>query len=185
MATQEVLMHKQRRMSWMKTLAGWACSLLLIIAGCRGEIDHQIDLLSADGISVKLNSTGEVFWIDTSGATLNEHFWETLSNFEQLEQLTLTGSPVTDADLPQLTSLHALQSLDLSYTRVTPSGLHVLSRIEDLQTLSLNGVPLDDKAVEPLCRLTRLRSLSLMDSGLENESVVGIQQALPGCLIVR
>lgn len=162
-----------------------ACVLLFAVAGCRGAVDRQIDELTAAGITVKQNSAGEVFRVDTGGANLDEHFWESLSNFEQLEQLALTGSPVTDADLPQLTSRRTLQSLDLSYTRVTSSGLSVLSRVKDLQSLSLNGVPLDDAAVEPLCQLPRLRSLSLMDCGLSAEAIGKIQKTLPGCLVVQ
>ncbi|MGZ0169132.1 MAG: hypothetical protein ACKVHE_06230 [Planctomycetales bacterium] len=161
------------------------CLLLLIAAGCRGELDQKIDTLAAAGITVKQNSAGEVFWIDTAGAILDEHFWELLGKFEHLEQLALTGSPVTDEDLPQLTSLRTLQNLDLSYTHVTPAGLHVLSRMEDLQTLSLNGVPLDHAAVEPLSQLTRLRSLSLMDCRLDADDLETVQKALPGCLVVQ
>jgi hypothetical protein len=160
------------------------CVLLFFIAGCRGAVDQQIDELNAAGITVKQNSAGEVFWIDTAGAKLDQHFWESLSNFEQIEQLALTGSPITDADLPHLTSLRSLHSLDLSYTRITSSGLSFLSRMEDLQTLSLNGVPLDDHAVEPLSQLTRLRSLSLMDCEISAEAVEKVQKALPGCLFV-
>lgn len=161
------------------------CLLLIVIAGCRGEVDQDVDGLAAVGVTVKQNSAGEIFWVDTAGATLDEHFWETLSKFEHLEQLALTGSPVTDADLPQLTSLHTLRSLDLSYTRVTPAGLSVLSRMEDLQTLSLNGVSLDETAIESLCQLTRLQSLSLMDCGLSTQETVKVQNALSGCLVVR
>jgi hypothetical protein len=161
------------------------CVLLFAIAGCRGATDQKIDELAAAGITVKQNSAGEVFWVDTAGAALDEHFWESLSNFEHLEQLALTGSSVTDADLPQLTSLRMLRSLDLSYTRITSSGLSVLSRMEDLQTLSLNGVSLDETAIEPLCQLTRLQSLSLMDCGLSVEETVKVQNVLPACLVVR
>jgi hypothetical protein len=161
------------------------CFLLLAIAGCRSDVDQKIDALAAGGITVQRNSAGEVFWIDTAGANLDEHFWIALGDFEQLEQLSLTGSPISDADVSRLTSLPALQSLDLSYTIVTPTGLHVLSRIEDLQTLSLNGIPLNEAAVEPLSRLTRLRSLSLMDTGLAADDVAKVQTALPGCLVVQ
>jgi hypothetical protein len=161
------------------------CLLLLAITGCRGDVDQKIDVLVADGITVQRNSAGDVFWIDTAGATLDEQFWISLSDFEQLEQLSLTGSTVSDADVSRLTSLLAVQSLDLSYTNVTSNGLHVLSRIEDLQTLSLNGIPLDEAAVEPLSQLTRLRSLSLMDTGLAADDVAKVQKALPGCLVVR
>jgi len=161
------------------------CLLLIVVVGCRGAIDQQIDELTAAGITVKLNSAGEVFWVDTAGASLDEHFWESLSNFEQLEQLALTGSLVSNTDLARLTSLRTLHSLDLSYTRVTSSGLSCLSRVDDLQTLSLNGVALDDAAVEPLCQLTRLRSLSLMDCGLSVEAVEQVQKTLPGCLVVQ
>lgn len=161
------------------------CLLLIVGAGCRGAVDQDVDGLAAAGITVKQNSAGEIFWVDTAGAALDEQFWETLSKFEHLEQLALTGSPVTDADLPQVTSLRTLRSLDLSYTRITSSGLSVLSRMEDLQTLSLNGVSLDETAVESLCQLTRLQSLSLMDCGLSAEETVKVQNALSGCLVVR
>ena len=161
------------------------CLLVIVIAGCRGAVDQDVDGFAAAGITVKHNSAGEIFWVDTAGAALDEHFWKTLSNFEHLEQLALTGSLVTDAVLPQLTSLHTLRSLDLSYTRITSSCLSVLSRMEDLQTLSLNGVSLDEMAIESLCQLTRLQSLSLMDCGLSAEETVKVQNALPACLVVQ
>lgn len=162
-----------------------ACLMLLAVVGCRGDVDQKIDALVADGISVQRNSAGDVFWIDTAGATLDEQFWLSLSEFERLEQLSLTGSEVSDADVSRLTSLKALQSLDLSYTNITSNGLHVLSRIRVLESLSLNGIPLDEAAVEPLSQLTRLRSLSLVDTGIAAEGVAIVQNALPGCLIVR
>ena len=161
------------------------CLLVIVFAGCRGAVDHDVDGFAAAGITVKQNSAGEIFWVDTAGSDLDEHFWHTISNCEHIEQLALTGSLVTDADLPQLTSLHTLRSLDLSYTRITSSGLSVLSRMEDLQTLSLNGVSLDEMAIEPLGQLTRLQSLSLMDCGLSAEETVKVQNALPACLVVR
>ena len=159
--------------------------LVIVIVGCRGAVDHDVDGIAAAGITVKQNSAGEIFWVDTAGSDLDEHFWHTISNCEHIEQLAMTGSLVTDADLPQLTSLHTLRSLDLSYTRITSSGLSVLSRMEDLQTLSLNGVSLDEMAIESLGQLTRLQSLSLMDCGLSAEETVKVQNALPACLVVR
>jgi len=159
--------------------------LVIVIAGCRGAVDQDVDGFAAAGITVKQNSAGEIYWVDTAGADLDKHFWKTITDFEHIEQLALTGSLVTDADLPQLTSLHTLRSLDLSYTRITSSGLSVLSRMEDLQTLSLNGVSLDEMAIESLCQLTRLQSLSLMECGLSAEETVKLQNAWPACLVVR
>jgi hypothetical protein len=159
--------------------------LVIVIVGCRGAVDQDMDGFAAAGITIKQNSAGEIYWVDTAGADLPNHFWKNLIDFEHIEQLALTGSLVTDADLPQLTSLHTLRSLDLSYTRITSSGLSVLSRMEDLQTLSLNGVSLDEMAIEPLGQLTRLQSLSLMDCGLSAEETVKVQNALPACLVVR
>ena len=160
------------------------CVLLIAFAGCRGAADQDIDSLITAGIVVQRNATGEVFLVDTSGRSLDEHFWKTLSSFDQLEQLSLTGSPVTDTDLARVVSLRTLQSLDLSYTRVTHSGLHILSRMEDLRTLSLNGVRLNHAAVESLSPLTRLRSLSLIDTGLNATDGAALQESLTGCLVV-
>lgn len=160
------------------------CLVMLSAVGCRSEIDHKIDSLTASGITVKRDSTGAVFWIDTAGSSLDEHFWESLSSFEHLEYLSMTGSPVADADLPQLIDLTSLKSLDLSYTQVTTAGLSVLSRMDELQTLSLNGVRLDEKAVAALSRFTRIQSLSLIDTGLEADDCQKIQEGLSGCLVV-
>lgn len=161
-----------------------ACLLLIAVVGCRSDADQSIDSLVADGINVTRDSAGEVFWVDASQSNLNEQFWDSLSNFERMQQLTLTGCTVSDADLSRLTSQKALRSLDVSYTGITSSGLQVLSRVENLQNLALNGVRLDHSAVEPLCRLTRLQSLSLMDTGLAPEDISAIQQSLPGCLVI-
>lgn len=175
--------HKLPRRMPVTACAG--LTLVMLMAGCRSETDQQIDTLVSRGIAVTRDSAGNVTWVDSSGARLDEHFWSTLGNFEQLQQLSLTGSPVKDEDLTQLTSLRRLQSLDLSYTRITPVGLRILSRVEDLHTLSLNGLPLGSQAVEPLCRLTGLRSLSLMDTELTDADIQKIEQSMPACLIVR
>lgn len=160
------------------------CVALLTFVGCRGEMDQKIDSLTATGIVVKRDSTGAVFWIDTAGNSLDEHFWKIISSLEQLEQLSLTGSTVSDTDLSQITALQTLHGLDLSYTRITPAGLRILSRMEGLQTLSLNGIRLDESSVEQLGHFTRLKSLSLIDTDLKPEEYQRIQNDLSGCLVV-
>lgn len=162
-----------------------ALASLLPLAGCRGDVDQAVDSLTGRGITVQRNVAGEVFLIDAGSAEIGPEFWKTLSDFEKLESVSLSGSPVSDDDLTHLTLLPNLRTLDLSWTHVTSSGLPVLSRLNDLQNLSLNGVALTASSVEGIARLTRLRSLSVMECGLEDEAAARLEAALPGCLIVR
>jgi hypothetical protein len=83
-----------------------------------------------------------------------------LNGLEQLEQLDLSESPLTDEQLAQLTAAPALGQLNLSETSVTDAGLKALHAFKSLNRVELPARASDAaiaelKAALPECQAVR------------------------------
>ncbi|MBL8763954.1 MAG: c-type cytochrome [Phycisphaerae bacterium] len=92
---------------------------------------------------------------------------------ENVADLSLARSAVTDATLTLIRSMSRLRRLDLRATRVSEKGLAMLEGHGELMELVLAQTELVDDAVESLLRLPRLAHVYLWKSGI---SEAGIQR---------
>jgi beta-lactamase regulating signal transducer with metallopeptidase domain/Leucine-rich repeat (LRR) protein len=81
--------------------------------------------------------------------------------FEQLTQVSLTGSGLSDDGLAQFASLHALEILNLPDSKITGTGLGGLANLKQLRTLTLSDSPFNDQGCQLLRRLPALEWLHL------------------------
>jgi len=83
-----------------------------------------------------------------------------LSKLQKLRTLDLYGSEVDDGGLKFLSSLHALEELDLDDTRVMGSGFSYLSSLQNLRRI---GVPkqLGDDGLQHFAAFQNLESVNL------------------------
>ena len=100
-----------------------------------------------------------------------------LSNLTGLRRLYLMETKVLD--LTPLANLTALESLDLKMTSV--SDLSPLSNLTGLQHIDLEGALVSD--LTPLSNLTKLQSLDLTGTGITENEVSKLRDALPHCHI--
>jgi serine/threonine protein kinase/Leucine-rich repeat (LRR) protein len=125
-----------------------------------------------------------------------------------LEELSLTGTPIADAALQALTSLPDLRKLDLNQTAVNGRGLVHLAKLPKLaelslagskvsnlfaaevgtltklERLSLSGCTFSDAGLKPLAGMSNLTHLDLTGTQVTADGVAALQKALPKCKIV-
>jgi hypothetical protein len=94
-----------------------------------------------------------------------------IDGLEQIEELYLDNSSVTDAGLARLRGLKHLKFLDLVGTQVTDAGLAHLAGLRELNYLRLSGTQVTDAGLAQLAGLRELRTLildgtSVTDDGL-------------------
>jgi Leucine-rich repeat (LRR) protein len=67
-----------------------------------------------------------------------------------LRELELSGTDVTDADLPPLAGLSHLENLRLAHTQITDAGLDALARLTWLRHLDLNHTDISNQGAATL-----------------------------------
>ena len=75
-----------------------------------------------------------------------------------LTELNLTGCPISDEGLGPLTQSDNLLQLDLSHTLVTEGCLETLEKIPSLQAVHLHGTAIKPDAQRKMMRVFRLRN---------------------------
>jgi hypothetical protein len=98
-----------------------------------------------------------------------------LHGFTRLQVLYLHDTRVTDAGLTQLHGLTDLQLLCLFNTQVTDAGLAHLQELKRLQTLWLRATRVTDAGLAHLQGLTRLQSLVLDDTRVTDAGLAHLQ----------
>lgn len=109
--------------------------------------------------------------LDFGATPIDDGALETIVTFEQLEDLRLLHTHVTDASMPQVVRLKGLKMLNLP-RGVTSRGLRQIEQLTSLTHLSVYlraGEDVED--LRHICRLQRLRSLDIRghvsDAGLQ------------------
>lgn len=128
-------------------------------------------------------------------------------DFDGVEALDFSGTPVSDPDLASLKGLKKLQRLNLDRAAVRGPGLaslqelpkltelHVgcaaltdlfakdIAALKRLQRLSVAGSAITDDGLKPLYGLTDLQELDLTGTKVSKEGVAAFQEALPKCQV--
>lgn len=99
---------------------------------------------------------------------------------EQLAQIDLGRTVITDAVLKTLASFPRLASLDLRQTQITDAGLESLTSLKNLQNLNLFGTGITDAGVKHLTALKSLKSVTLYQTKATPAAVTQLTTAIPG-----
>ena len=125
------------------------------------------------------NTNGNVTAVRIAGQSNHERLAvkpeaiKALSNFQNLESLSLWGTTVTDNDIRQLAGLSNLRLIDLTFTDVTGESLRTLSSLTELVSVRLEGCDVKDEHLAPLADMPQLAMLYLgrskvTDAGLKH-----------------
>jgi len=109
--------------------------------------------------------------------------WLPRDYVDELREIDLSVTEVTDVGLAQLQGLTALQELNLGYTKVTDAGLAHVQGLTELQELDLYGTHVTDAALAHLHGLRSLRRLSLNGTRVTDVGLAKFRRALPNCQI--
>ena len=108
---------------------------------------------------------------------------ENLSGMTNLKRLNLARSKVSDAGLAHLRDMANLEWLFLDHTDVTGPGLQHLGGLTSLERLDLANTQITDAALEHLVGMTNLEQLWLYDTQVTKEGVEKLQNQLSRCQI--
>lgn len=92
-----------------------------------------------------------IVWLNLSSCNDTDGF-QYLEKFNNLCQLNLAKSSVTDANLKGLKNMKHLQVLNLAQTQVTKAGISELKALSSLQKLYLWSTPVENEASEILAQ---------------------------------
>ncbi|MFN0077626.1 MAG: c-type cytochrome domain-containing protein [Prosthecobacter sp.] len=99
---------------------------------------------------------------------------------ENIVQLELGRTVITDAALKTIAQLPRLVSLDLRQTKITDAGLESLIGLKKLQTLNLYGTEITDAGLKHLAKLKSLKNVYLWQSKATEAGVKQLNAAIPG-----
>lgn len=102
---------------------------------------------------------------------------------EQLIELKLGSSRITDSALEVIAQFKNLMRLQLDYTKITDKGIANLVSLENLRYLNLVGTAVTEKGVLQLKDLKSLRSIYLYQTGVKKSEWSDLKKAFPKALI--
>ncbi len=102
---------------------------------------------------------------------------------ENIAQLDLARTAVTDAGLKTVARFARLASLDLRQTRVSDAGLRHLAESANLRTLNLYGTKVSDAGLKHLYGLKNLRNVYLWQTKATEAGAKQLAAAIPGLTV--
>ncbi|HVX13664.1 MAG TPA: leucine-rich repeat domain-containing protein [Pirellulales bacterium] len=95
--------------------------------------------------------------------------------FDEIIEVNLADTRITDEGLAQLQELSSLESLYLDNTKVTDAGLVHVRRLASLQELRVGNTEVTDVGVPHLLGLTSLRVLNLDNTQITDAGLARLQ----------
>lgn len=99
---------------------------------------------------------------------------------ENIVQLDLGRTIVTDAALKTVAELPRLISLDLRQTKITDAGLEALTALKKVETINLYGTEISDAGLKHLAKIKSLKNVYLWQSKATEAGVKQLVAAIPG-----
>ncbi len=159
-------------------LSGLGQLQVLGIHGLKGLGDADIPLFNSltKLVSLGINSAGEV--TDAGIEHLAEH-----PNAPRFLSLMVNSQPISDVGVRRLAEkMPNLQSLNLNMSKVSDASIPLLARLP-LTALHMQGTNLTDVSVPSLSGLHTLVLLNLQGTGITEEGMLRLREALPNCEI--
>ncbi len=102
---------------------------------------------------------------------------------EQLIELKLGSTSITDSALLVISQFKNLMRLQLDHTKITDKGLANLKALENLRYLNLVGTVVTEQGVMQLKELKNIHSIYLYQTGVKKSGWKDLKKAFPGALI--
>ncbi len=177
----------------MRTLGLWLLFLaLLLLAYALWRWFNRNDSALAQARArlgerplAELSNLQELEELDLSHSGISDEGMALLAGLPRLENLCLWDTLITDIGINELHSLENLRTLNLSETQVSDAGMTNLERFPALHTLILTETAVSDAAIPELLKLTKLHNLALRGTQITPEGLAQLREALPRCAITH
>ena len=111
-----------------------------------------------------------------SNSTLTTIDLRKISDFPQLQIITMDECKIDDADLACFSNMKKLKKLRFGMTRMTAAGLSYLLQVPNLHELTLTHQDISVEALRAIANLPKLKRLALYSSTITEEGTVIIGQ---------
>ncbi|MGJ8639816.1 MAG: c-type cytochrome domain-containing protein [Opitutaceae bacterium] len=108
----------------------------------KDKLEDALDQLETFG--------DRLMWLDLSGLDIPSEFYQTLTQYPNLERLHLDHTKVSDGDLKNLAGLDQLVYLNLYGTKITDSGIEHIRKLPSLKKVFLGATKVSSKAAKQL-----------------------------------
>jgi DNA-binding response OmpR family regulator len=98
-----------------------------------------------------------------------------LDSLRDLRFLSLAETKVGDKGLQHLLALQELEELHLDHTEITDDGLALLEALPNLRILDLKGTRVSDAGLAHVSRLSRLKGLYLTRTGITDDGLAQLK----------
>ncbi|NQW76557.1 MAG: ribonuclease inhibitor, partial [Cytophagales bacterium] len=102
---------------------------------------------------------------------------------EQIVQLKLGQTKVTDGFMPQIADMPILIQLDLDHTNISDKGMVSLENLKYLESLNLYGTQVSDAAILSLAKIKSLKRVFLWQSKFTEAGVAKLKKMRPGLTV--
>jgi hypothetical protein len=109
---------------------------------------------------------------------------EQVNVFDEIVQVSLGHSPVTDSTLAHVGTLTNLKVLELNDTDVTDESLVQLERLHNLKTLDIHNTPVTDEGLLRLKELPSLEFVFVYRTHVTEGGIAELKQVLPDLTII-
>jgi hypothetical protein len=143
----------------------------LSLFGSSGLTDKSLGMLAKRGRHLK--------YLHLNSKRFTDQGVRELTALKQLEQLSLSSGPLTDACAESIQKLKNLRHLDLPIKTIDDRALRQLASLSKLEILSLRGPPLIDEQFALLGNHPCLESAFLNGSQLTEAKVIEVIKTIP------
>jgi hypothetical protein len=158
-----------------------------LAVGVSPAADETLKRAKADGAQIfQLKGDSPLLRIDflTGVSACDDAKLEILLPLkEQIAQLDLARTAITDLGMQTLGKLPRLASLDLRQTQITDVGLKQLAQSSHLRTLNLYGTQVSDAGLKHLHALKGLRNVYLWQTKATEAGAKQLAAAIPGLTV--
>ncbi|MCA8943839.1 MAG: hypothetical protein KDB80_14850 [Planctomycetes bacterium] len=103
---------------------------------------------------------------------------------EQITELVLARTKITDRALATIAKMPRLTRLDLSQTEITDAGLQKLQKLPELRALNLFGTKVTDRVKESLAEMPALEQVWLWRTEVSDGARDALSEKRPGLRVV-
>ena len=134
---------------------------------------------------VYISNLKKLEWLNLWQTAISDDGLHQLAHLTKLQHLPVGGTSITDAGLVHLSNLTELRYLGLRRTAITDAGVANLQSFTQLEALNLGETKVTNACIPQLSTLRTLKKLWINDTAISTEGLRQLQEALPGCLIIR
>jgi hypothetical protein len=169
--------------NWLLNLLVKAFMLAALLSALQGGKPEKDELDQPPPTSAPGQPAGDLEVIEDLGGLVQQANDDDLDS--PVVRITLTGRPITDAQLARLQGFPTLRVLELGSTQITDAGLAHLQGLTSLQALDLSRTRVTDAGLVHLKGLSQLQTLNLTGTKVTANGVKDLQKALPRLRITR